>query len=340
MAAKKLKTAKKSKTNVNYEKATVLFDLAQEMQADSAGMSLDDIAEKLKVSRRTAERMRDAIVKYFPDATIANPGERVKRWKIPQSPYNLNSLISFTPEELSVFKTAAELLKINGLDEKADIMDKVRNKLINLFKPRQKAKMESDIEGLINAEGLVLRPGPQIHIDGNILGTLREAINSFHYVKMKYQSKLNGKVRSYTVIPCGFLYGQRDHYLVARYDDKGKAYNFSLQYIKEVEILPATFDSKQFDLHKYAKQAFGAFHEGKMYEVEWLFSAKAATEAKNFIFHPTQKLIENEDGTLTVKFKASGRLEMDWFLYTWGDDVKVIKPTDWYTASKIVDTEK
>ena len=250
MAAKKLKTAKKSKTNVNYEKATVLFDLAQEMQADSAGMSLDDIAEKLKVSRRTAERMRDAIVKYFPDATIANPGERVKRWKIPQSPYNLNSLISFTPEELSVFKTAAELLKINGLDEKADIMDKVRNKLINLFKPRQKAKMESDIEGLINAEGLVLRPGPQIHIDGNILGTLREAINSFHYVKMKYQSKLNGKVRSYTVIPCGFLYGQRDHYLVARYDDKGKAYNFSLQYIKEVEILPATFDSKQFDLHK------------------------------------------------------------------------------------------
>lgn len=48
----------------------------------------------------------------------------------------------------------------------------------------------------------------------------------------------------------------------------------------------------------------------------------------NFIFHPKQKLIKNSDGTLTVKFKAGGRREMDWFLYIWGDKVKVIKPKD------------
>lgn len=132
--------------------------------------------------------------------------------------------------------------------------------------------------------------------------------------------------------PYGFLYGQRDHYLVAKHSDgydNGKAHNFSLQCIKSVEILPNIFDSSEFDLNEYALESFGAFHE-EPFEVEWLFSANVADEAENFIFHPKQKLTRNPDGTLTVKFRAGGKMEMDWFLYTWGDDVKVIKPKDWY----------
>ena len=41
-------------------------------------------------------------------------------------------------------------------------------------------------------------------------------------------------------------------------------------------------------------------------------------------------MIKNQDGTLTVKFRAGGRLEMDWHLYTRGNHVKVIKPENWY----------
>ena len=111
------------------------------------------------------------------------------------------------------------------------------------------------------------------------------------------------------------MYGFDSHYL--------------LQKIKSVEILPDVFDSSEFDLNEYALESFGAFHE-EPFDVEWLFDKEVADEAKNFIFHPKQKLIKNPDGTLTVKFKAGGRREMDWHLYTWGDKVKVIKPKDWY----------
>ena len=41
-------------------------------------------------------------------------------------------------------------------------------------------------------------------------------------------------------------------------------------------------------------------------------------------------MIKNQDGTLTVKFRAGGRLEKDWHFYTWGNHVKVIKPENWY----------
>jgi len=31
------------------------------------------------------------------------------------------------------------------------------------------------------------------------------------------------------------------------------------------------------------------------------------------------------DGSLVVKFRAGGRKEMDWHLYTWGDEVEVLE---------------
>ena len=148
------------------------------------------------------------------------------------------------------------------------------------------------------------------------------------FMELNNDHEFEWKVHEYKLVPYGFLYGQRDHYLVAKHSDgydNGKAHNFSLQQIKSVEIMPAIFDSSEFDLNAYALESFGAFHE-EPFEVEWLFSANVADEAQNFIFHPKQKLTRNSDGTLTVKFKAGGRREMDWFLYTWGDDVKVIKP--------------
>lgn len=310
----------------NYEKMYDLFDLAFMMQESSIGVSLEDIEQKYNVSRRTAERMRNALLTYFPQMEEVETGERTKRWRITQR--SLNSFISFSAEEFAVFKTAIESLKQSNLKDKADMLSKVEIKLRNLLKPDQKNKIEVDADELMKAEGLVLRPGPRIELDKEILNALRQAILSCHHIKMAYQAKNTGRIHYYKLIPYGFLYGQRDHYLVAAHSDGydgGKAHNFSLQHIKNVEILKDVFDSSKFDLNEYAMESFGAFHEPP-FEVEWLFSADVADEAKNFIFHPKQKLTQNPDGSLTVKFKAGGHLEMDWFLYTWGDKVKVIKP--------------
>ena len=311
---------------MNYGKMLDLFDLAMKMQESSDGISLADICRDFDVSQRTAERMRDALLRYFPQMEEVNTGEKRKRWRIPQR--TLNSLIAFSPEEISALQTAISYLKQNSLDDKAALLAKVELKLKNLMKPEQKRRVEVDAEELIKAEGLVLRPGPKIKIDAQIIDTIRQAILSCHQVRLKYKSKMDGRIFDYNLIPYGFLYGQRAHYLVAKHSDgwdSGKAHNFSLSHILEADILPETFINDDFNLEAYAQESFGAWHE-KPFDVEWLFSPKVAEEAKTFIFHPNQTFIENPDGSLTVKFRAGGKLEMDWFLYTWGDEVKVIKP--------------
>lgn len=70
---------------------------------------------------------------------------------------------------------------------------------------------------------------------------------------------------------------------------------------------------------------FGVFQE-RSAKVAWRFSAKAAPDAREFNFHPTQRLIEQPDGSLVVELEAGGLLEMCWHLVTWGSDVEILRP--------------
>ena len=58
----------------------------------------------------------------------------------------------------------------------------------------------------------------------------------------------------------------------------------------------------------------------------WRFTPKAAADARQFLFHPTQRFEEEPDGSLIVRFHAGGALEMCWHLFTWGGEVEVMSP--------------
>lgn len=313
-----------------YDKIHDLLDLAIWMQSDREGVSLNEIAEKYSVSRRTAERMRDMILVQFPQ-TEENIGENnQKRWYIPQG--TLKDLINFSAEELSVLETAKELFDKKQMADKRDILNKVIGKVRASIKSDVMRKLDPDAEALLEAEGFICRPGPKLVIDEKIISKIRQAILECKQIRIKYYNQASRKISNNTLNPYGFLYGERNHYLVAHHADGyfgNEVHNFILSNIKDVEILnSAIVNIPEFSLQKYAEESFGAFHETP-FDVEWLFDKEVADDAAQYIFHPKQEMIKNSDGTLTVKFRAGGRLEMDWHLYTWGEHVKVIKPENW-----------
>jgi predicted DNA-binding transcriptional regulator YafY len=61
-------------------------------------------------------------------------------------------------------------------------------------------------------------------------------------------------------------------------------------------------------------------------DVVWKFDPEAAKDARHFRFHPTQEMEELGDGSLLVRFRAGGKLEMCWHLFTWGEHVEVVEP--------------
>jgi predicted DNA-binding transcriptional regulator YafY len=101
---------------------------------------------------------------------------------------------------------------------------------------------------------------------------------------------------------------------------------FALSNIERVELLGQTFTRKRgFSIQQYAEGSFGVFHEDPV-DVVWKFSPKVAADAAEFLFHPSQSMEPQPDGSLVVRFRAGGLLEMSWHLFTWGDEVEIVKP--------------
>ena len=310
---------------MRYEKADNLLQLALDMQASRTGLSLGDIQNRFDVGRRTAMRMRDSIFRNFPQAEEVPTSEKVKRWRIP--PGKLDRLVDFSAEELADLESAISLLKRENLPGQANTLWKLSNKLRAIMRPNIARQIEPDLEALMEAEGTAMRPGPKPHPSSQIIRKIRHAILASHEIEIKYRNRRTNRPNKRRVRPMGFLIGHR-HYLVG-FHLNPKAMDYALFALSNIEEVIETDDmferDEDFSLSEFAERSFGVFQE-EPFEVEWLFTPEAAKNAREFSFHPRQTSEEQEDGSLLVKFKAGGELEMAWHLFAWGDQVKVIKP--------------
>ena len=311
---------------MRFEKAEDLLNLAFAMQSTADGVSLAEIEEMYEVSRRTAMRMRDAVVRVYPQTEESVDEGRIKRWRIPSSTNGRH--LGLTPDELSSLDVACKVLCTRNMKLQSKSLRSLCSKIKSFQKPDASRRIETDLEARIEAEGLATRPGPRPKIEAAHLHALREAIKACRIVELLYRPKGKPKAEVKRVAPYGFLYGHR-HYLVGGGTTKGREaarYHFTLSQIEDVTITGDTFNrDPSFNLQAYAEQSFGIWREKPM-AVVWKFTPKAAEAARDFVFHPSQKLTEGKDGSLTVSFKAGGMLEMVWHLYMWGDQVEVVKP--------------
>lgn len=332
MTAGREKAARESRPDaiggpVRYEKAETVLRLALAMQGTAEGVSLEEMrrVNGSVLSRRTAERLRDAVERVFPQVEIANPGELPKRWRLPSG--TLGAVAEINAAELSALAAGTALLVRENMAARAAEAESAILKLRMTLKPEALRKLDTDYEALTEAEGIAMRPGPRPKINGDIMVQLRDAILSCHKVRLFYRNRGSGK-RNYQIVhPYGFLYGHQNYLVAWSESEYAQDFrNFALSNIERVEFLDQPFTRKRdFSFKAYAEQSFGVFQEKPM-NVVWKFSPKAATDARDYLFHPTQELVPQKDGSLIVRFRAGGLQEMAWHLATWGKEVEVVKP--------------
>jgi hypothetical protein len=79
-------------------------------------------------------------------------------------------------DELADLTTAVVLLRRENVRRQADSAERVISRMSALLKRPLAAKVEPDLEVLIEAEGLAMRPGPRPKINREIISALRQAI--------------------------------------------------------------------------------------------------------------------------------------------------------------------
>jgi len=193
------------------EKSRQLLKLALMMQASTEGVGIQEIEDEFEVVRRSAERMRDALLLLFPHTEEIMIDGKSKRWRLPAGA--IAGLFHISAEDLAEMKTAIDLLRKEHLVTHAENLEHLWLKIKGRLRPESAASIETDLEALIESESHAMRPGPRPHINPQVLYLLREAIKGFCKVKLTYGC-IKGGVTEPVVHPYGFIYGQR-HYLIA-----------------------------------------------------------------------------------------------------------------------------
>ena len=144
---------------MRYERLKDIVKLAIRMQGLRGGVTLDEIQAEFTVGRRTAERMRDAVEWAFGPLEIADGGHNKRHWRLRSDA--LRRLAPLSAEELAELESAAESLERTGFEARAAALRELHTKLRATQRTDSLARIEADIEALVQAGGAGHASRPQ-----------------------------------------------------------------------------------------------------------------------------------------------------------------------------------
>ena len=306
---------------MRHDKAAMVIELARRMAASAEGLTLDEMARDSAVGRRTAERMRDAVLALYPAAEeVSDPP--TKRWRI------RGGLSAFeqapTTEELVELTKAAQGLRATGEPGRASALEGLERKLKSAMRSTTLNRLAPDLEALVRAETIAVMAGPRPSADEAVLAEIRQAILAGQPLGFIY-SRPGAEARRRSVAPCGVMFG-RANYLVAADRESDRIQTFRLDRMSAVKAeAGVAAPPADFDLQAFASQSFGIYQD-EIEDVVLRVSPDGAVEATAWRWHPTQTVEAQADGGVVVRFRASGMRELAWHLFSWGDQVTIVAP--------------
>lgn len=306
---------------MRHEKATLVLELARRLASSAEGLSTEEMAHDLGVSRRTAERMRDAVALVFPQMEVVHEGVS-KRFRIPRG---LDGFFQApTTEEMVELSRAVDALHNSGHRNRAAILAGLDHKVKSALKVEQRRRISPDVDALSRAELTGVRAGPQPFEDPALVSGIRQALMGLCQVRFRYMGGSKpGSTR--TLIPYG-LFFERMNYLVGPEIGSDHPRNWRLDRIEDFEVLDVPGAPPEgFSISDYAARSFGVYHD-TVEAVRLRFFGAATAEAARWRFHPRQTVTPQTDGSLLVEFETGGMLELAWHLFTWRAEVEILSP--------------
>lgn len=305
-----------------FEKARQLIELAAMIQGRRSGVTLADVMSRFGGHKRTAQRMLGVLEEVFDGVSSELDAEGRKRWYLHSQ--KLRDFLSISAEDMTALDTAIMIMRDSPEAERLTALSDT----IRVLVPKERAfRIEPDHEVLLEAMGVLARPGPRPIVGDDVSSAITRCLKAGTELLVDYEGgSKSGRRR---LGPLGVLIGNR-RYLVAidLAKKEGKPQSFRMDLMQNAVASDELFARPSgFDLREFSSRSFGAYESEAEYgQVILRFSKKAAPRAQTYEFHPSQERKVLRGGKLEVRFRAGGHLEMAWHLYMWGNDVEVIEP--------------
>lgn len=120
-----------------------------------------------------------------------------------------------------------------------------------------------------------------------------------------------------------------DWYVVGHCHLRNDIRTFSLARMERIEMLKEDFQIPEtFDFTRLTGSHFGVHWSNREYQVRIRFEREVAGYVRERRWHPSQRLDENPDGSVTLALTVNHLLELKRWILSWGEMAKVLAPAD------------
>jgi predicted DNA-binding transcriptional regulator YafY len=160
-----------------------------------------------------------------------------------------------------------------------------------------------------------------------IIKQINEAAVSQRTIDMIYKTmSRGGEENRRKVDPYKVMFFDSTFYLIGLCHLRSEIRMFVLDRIKMMNITEETFEiPSDFDLETYMQSPFKVIHD-KPVQVTIRFDKKAAGYIKEKIWHHSQKIEPQKDGSIIFSAEVAGTDEVKHWVLSWGVNAEVLSP--------------
>lgn len=274
-------------------------------------------ADRFEVSSRTIA----SDIGYLRGIGVPIEFDRSRGSYVLTEPFANLPLVAIRNTDLAALLVAQHGLRALGDGVHASVLSSVAERLAGLLP--ETVHVEPDRL----ARSIRFEPGPHAPVNFKVLADLERAVADQRAVHMQYFSNSRNEMTERTVEPYTLLSYQGKWYLVAYCRLRKGMRDFRVDRIRSYSILDELIDrDPAFDIEQYLGPAFGMFRGDRTYAVHVRFSPYQARWIREEIWHQDQLMTKHPDGTLDVRFQATGLPDLTRWVLSYGGECEVISP--------------
>lgn len=169
--------------------------------------------------------------------------------------------------------------------------------------------------------------GPLRNVKKEYFDKLEKAIRERYIVEITYHSNYNNTDSLRKIDPLHLKNYKGDWYLIAYCHSRNDIRLFALSRIKSFKLKDIQFrPHTDFNIEDIMKTSFGIYINKKISNVKIKFSAFQSRWIKEKVWHPSQQIKGNKDGSIVLSLKVNNLEELKRWVLQYGKEAEVITP--------------
>lgn len=311
-------TNDESGTTTKRDRVARLVRVANLLKQHSEGMRAEDIGIRLGISKRTAYRDLTALEGELQMPTWSDGG----RWGMLDSSF-LPPLKLTTSEAMAVFLATRLMVRY---------ADKYDPDLASAFEKLSEGLPGPLTEHVARSLDVLQRaakaPDFVDHVHALTRAWAERRVVEIDYAPARYEGRAadgrRATVRPYFIEPSAQTHAL---YLIGFDEDRSGLRTFKIERIRSVTVTPRTFEPPEAgSVERLMQGAWDIIADQPATRVVVRFSPAVAGRVAETVWHPSQVLEAQGDGTTIWRSTVAGTIEVRLWILSWGDDAEVLEP--------------